>query len=151
MFFYLLSFGCKEGKKTSTSQINEELYFDLFSNLLKENKTIIHLALSSGLSNTYNCALSAANKLNKINNNKIYVIDSLCACAGQGFLGVLTRDFSKKTNDITQILEFIEEIKLKINHVFTVDNLKYLANGGRIKSSTAFIGNVLNIKPVLKF
>jgi len=39
---------------------------------------------------------------------------------------------------------------MKINYIFSVENLKYLANGGRIKQSTAFIGNVLNIKPILK-
>lgn len=140
----------KAGKKTSTSQINEELYTCLFTNLLQEGKHIIHLALSSGLSNTYNCALNAAEKLNKINANKVYVIDSLCACAGQGFLGVLIKEFSKNATTIEEVLEFTNSTKLKINHIFSVDNLKYLANGGRVKASTAFIGNILNIKPILK-
>ena len=140
----------KEGKKTSTSQINEDLYTTYFKELLKENKPIIHLALSSGLSNTYLSALKAAEIINKTSEYKIYVIDSLCACAGQGFLGILTKEFSKTAKSLEEILTYVNETKLKMNHIFTVDNLKYLANGGRLKSSTAFIGNILNIKPVMK-
>ncbi len=140
----------KEGKKTSTSQINENIYTSFFKELLKEEKPIIHLALSSGLSNTYFSALKAAEEVNKTSLHKIYVIDSLCACAGQGFLGILTKEFSKKTSSVEEILNYIKEVKLKINHIFTVDNLKYLKNGGRVKATTAFIGNILNIKPVLK-
>lgn len=140
----------KEGKKTSTSQINEEIYLNHFKSLLSQNKPIIHLALSSGLSNTYLSAQKAAEQLNKENTTKIYVIDSLCACAGQGFLAILLRKFCENETDIEKILEFTNSTKLKINHIFTVDNLKYLANGGRVKPTTAFIGNLLNIKPVLK-
>lgn len=140
----------KEGKKTSTSQINAEIYESYFTNLVKENKPIIHLALSSGLSNTYNCALKAAEKINKTYSPKIYVIDSLCVCSAQGFLGILTKEFIKTANSIEEVVNYVNDLKLRMNHIFTVDNLKYLANGGRIKNSTAIIGNILNIKPVMK-
>ncbi len=139
----------KEGKKTSTSQINEELYYEYFKNLQSKNKPIIHLCLTKGVSNTYECAIKAANRLNSTNNN-IFVIDSLCICSGQGYLGILVREFSLKAQSIEEILQYIESLKTKVNHIFTVDNLKYLANGGRIKASAAFFGNVLNIKPLLK-
>lgn len=140
----------KEGKKTSTSQINEELYTEKFKELLKENKNIVHLALSSGLSNTFESAKKAAQKLNSENTNKIYVIDSLCACAGQGFLGILAKKYSEKAQTIEDLINYINTTKMKMNHIFTVDNLKYLKNGGRVKASTALIGNILNIKPVMK-
>lgn len=140
----------KSGKKTLTSQINEATYFEFFEQLLKEGKDILHLAFSSGLSNTVNCAKKAAEELNKTHENKIYVIDTLCGCSGQGFLGILTRRYSKKAESIDQAVRYVENLKHRLNHCFSVENLKYLANGGRIKASTAFIGNLLNIKPVMR-
>jgi DegV family protein with EDD domain len=139
----------KKGAKTSTSQINSELYEDFFTNLLNEGKDIIHIAFSSGLSGTSITAKEVAEELNKTHNNKIYVIDSLCACSGQGLLAILTRMYCDKANSIEEVVKYIEETKMNLAHVFTVDNLKYLANGGRVKSSTAFIGNLLSIKPVM--
>ena len=140
----------RDGKKTSTSQINEMQYEIFFKELLKENKPILHLAFSSGLSNTYLSAVNVADKLNEKNENKIYVIDSLSACSGHGLLAVLTSEFAKTAKDIKEVIDFVEKTKMQLAHSFTVDNLKYLANGGRIKSSSAFFGNVLNIKPIMK-
>ena len=140
----------EQGKKTSTSQINQTAYEEFFNNLLKENKTILHIAFSSGLSNTYLSAVAAANKLNETHKNKIHVIDSLCACAGHGLLAVLTSEFSKTAKTINEVIDFVDKTKMQLTHSFTVDNLKYLANGGRIKASSAFFGNMLNIKPIMK-
>lgn len=137
-------------KKTGTSQINDYFYEEHFKNLLKENKPIIHLALSSGLSATVDGARRVADELNKTNKNKVYVIDSLCACSGQGLLGMIIREKSKECGSIEELVEFAEMIKNKIYHYFTVDSLTYLANGGRINSKTAFIGNLLSIKPVME-
>ena len=55
-----------------------------------------------------------------------------------------------KGHNAQEVVMYIENLKTHIFHGFTVDNLKYLANGGRLKTSTAFLGNVLNIKPVMK-
>ena len=140
----------KSGKKTSTSQINSETYAEFFEKLLAQNKPILHIAFSSGLSGTYHAACQAAELLNKTHENKIVVVDSLCACGGHGLLAILTREFSKSSKSIDEVVSFVEDLKTKLNHTFTVDNLKYLANGGRLKASSAFVGNLLNIKPVLK-
>lgn len=137
-------------KKTGTSQINDYFYEEHFKNLLKENKPIIHLALSSGLSATVDGARRVADELNKTSKNKVYVIDSLCACSGQGLLGMIIREKANDCNSIEELVEFAEMIKNKMYHYFTVDSLTYLANGGRINSKTAFIGNLLSIKPVME-
>ena len=139
----------KKGSKTSTSQINSDLYVEFFENLVKYND-VIHIAFSSGLSETYRSALTASEIVNAKNNHKVHVIDSLCACSGQGLLAILAKKYSNEVKDIHKVVDFVEKLKHNINHIFTVDNLKYLANGGRIKSSTALIGNMLNIKPVMK-
>ena len=137
-------------KKTATSQINDYFYEEHFKDLLKLNKPIIHLALSSGLSSTVDGARRVAEELNKSNKNKIYVIDSVCGCSGQGLLGMVLRDKAKTCNSIDELVAFAEAIKHKIYHYFTVDTLTFLANGGRLDSKAAFLGNLLNIKPVME-
>ena len=95
-------------------------------------------------------ASQVAEKLNKTNSNKIYVIDSLCACSGHGLLGIIARDYAEKCDNVGELVLFIENIKHKLIHFFTVDSLTYLANGGRIDSKKAFFGNLLSIKPVMQ-
>ena len=63
---------------------------------------------------------------------------------------MLVADFAKTATNIDEVVEFAEKIKFKLKHCVTVDKLKYLVNGGRVKSSTAMIGTLLNIKPILK-
>ena len=137
-------------KKTGTSQINDYYYEEHFKNLLKENKPIIHLALSSGLSATVDGARRVADELNKTSENKVYVIDSLCGSSAQGLLGMILRQKASEYNSIEELVEFAEQLKNKMYHYFTVDSLTYLANGGRLNSKTAFIGNLLSIKPVME-
>lgn len=137
-------------KKTGTSQINEFKYEQYFTELLKQNKPILHLAFSSGLSGTCETAIKVAEKLNKENDNQIYVIDSLCACSGHGLFGVIARDYANKCDNLSELIVFLEGLKHKMYHYFTVDSLTYLANGGRIDGRKAFFGNLLNIKPVMQ-
>ena len=137
-------------KKTGTSQINDYAYEEYFRELLKKNRPVIHLALSSGLSGTVDGARRVAEELNKTSKNKVYVIDSLCACSGQGLLGIVVRNQSKQCQTIEELVEFVETFKNRIYHYFTVDSLTYLANGGRIDAKVAFFGNLLSIKPVME-
>ena len=139
----------KAGAKTSTSQVNQTVYEEFFTKLLSEGKDVLHIAFSSGLSQTCQSAIDASKKVNKNFKNKVYVIDSLCACAGQGLLALVAKKHIDNGVDIDNLINFVEKIKMNISHLFSVDNLKYLANGGRIKKSSAIIGNVLHIKPVM--
>lgn len=140
----------RNGARTSTSQINKQLYVEFFEKLLSEGKDVLHLAFSSGLSQTYQSAVDASQQVNQKSKNKVYVIDSLSACAGHGLFAILAKEYSKNGNGIEQTINYLENVKLKVSHLFSVDNLKYLANGGRIKKSSAMVGNILHIKPVMK-
>lgn len=140
----------REWKKTSTSQINEESYYEFFLELLKKGNEILHIGFSSGLSGSVNSAKLAADRLNNEKGSKILVIDSLSGCYGQVILGVLAREFSKDAKTIEEVAGYIEGLKLKIIHRFSVDNLKYLANGGRISGVSAIVGNLLSIKPIIR-
>lgn len=133
-------------KTTSVNTYDAEMYF---KELLKEGKDILHISFTSGMSGSFNNINSVANEINKTSKNKIYIIDSLCACSGQGLLCLLASEEADKGKDITDVVKYIESIKLNICHLFTVDNLKYLVQGGRVSKVKATIGTVLQIKPVL--
>ena len=104
----------RNGIKTSTSQVNMAVYEEHFTKLLSEGKDVLHLAFSSGLSNTYESAVAAANKINETSKNKVYVIDSLCACSGHGLFAIYVRKFAEQCDDINKIITYAENIKLKI-------------------------------------
>ena len=79
----------------------------------------------------------------------MYVVDSLCASLGQGlFLDYIIK-FSNKGKSIIETRDYGEEFKLKIRHEFTVDDLFHLKRGGRVSATTAIVGSLIGIKPIL--
>ncbi len=137
------------GAKTSTSMVNETEAEEYFLNLLKSGKDILHIAFSSGLSGTYTCVERVAKSLNEKHINKIYVIDSKNGSIGEGMVveyAVKLKDEGKSIEENARLLN--EEVD-NFNAYFTVQDLKYLVAGGRISKSTALIGNVLQIKPII--
>ncbi len=140
----------REGATTKTTQINEYEAQEHFENLLKEGKDILHLSFSGAMSATADNFKKAANLLNKNSKNKIYVLDTLCQAGGLGLLVNIVADYAEQNNITAEdAYNYADSIKLNIAHFFTVDDLKYLARGGRISSTTALIGNIIKIKPVL--
>ncbi len=138
-------------KKTSkTSAVNPSDFVNEMEKFLKQGKDILYLGFSSGLSCTYNNANTAVDQLLKIYpDRKIYTVDTLCASLGQGLLVYLTAMEKQKGKSIEELRDFAENIKLKVCHWFTVEDLYHLKRGGRISSSTAVIGSMLGIKPIL--
>lgn len=141
----------KEGATTKTAQINEYDANEYLENLLKEGKDILHFSFSSTMSNTYNNFKAVAEKLNKSHKNKIVVVDTLCQSGGVGLLIKLIADeIISKNLTIEQAEDFAIKNRLNIAHIFTVDDLKYLHRGGRISFTSAILGTILKIKPVLR-
>ena len=138
----------RSGKKTGTSMVNVQQALDYFEPLLKSGKDVLHICFASALSGTYESMMTAAEDLNEKYSNKVYVVDSKCACAGEGLLVMLVSDYAK-THAIEECVAYAEEVKNRVVHLFTVDTLKYLAAGGRVSKATAMVGNILKIKPVL--
>ena len=139
----------KEGAMPKTSQVNVGVAREHFEKYLKEKKDILVVAFSSGLSGTYNSYFIAANELNEEYENKVYVVDSLCASLGQGlFLDYIIK-FANKGKSIIETRDYAEELKLKIRHEFTVDDLFHLKRGGRVSATTAIVGSLIGIKPIL--
>ena len=144
-------FYCKmrEGSVTKTSQINEFRATEHLRSILSTGADVIHIAFSSSLSGTYGCFVAAADALkDEFPNAKIAIVDSLCACAGQGLLTVEVAEYLK-SHTFEETVEYAESIKHNVNHLFVVDDLKYLARGGRISKATALLGNTIHMKPVM--
>lgn len=140
----------REGATTKTSQITEYEAEEYLKELQQEGKDILHLSFSGAMSSTADNFKKAAETLNKDSKNKIYVIDTLCQSGGLGLIvNLVAEEIEKRNLSITEACNFVENTKLNISHLFTVDDLRYLARGGRISSTTAFIGNIIKVKPIL--
>ncbi len=141
----------RSGDTTQTSQVNPDEAKEGFLKLIEAgNKEILYIAFSSGLSGTYNSARLAAEELAETHPDaKIVVIDTKAASLGEGLLVYYAVELRKQGKSIDEVAEWIEKHKLNLVHIFTVDDLNHLYRGGRVSRSTAFIGTVLNIKPIL--
>ncbi len=139
----------RQGSKTSTSMVNQVDAEEYFLNLLKQGKDILHVAFSSGLSGTYDCIEKVARNLNATHKNKIYLIDSKNGSTGEGMVVEYAVKLKEEGKSIQENLQYLSESIDNFNAYFTVQDLKYLVAGGRISKSTAFIGNVLQIKPII--
>lgn len=141
----------RNGALPKTSAANMGKFYDAFEAIVKEGYDILYLGFSSGLSATCNFAREAAEEImSEYEGSKVVVVDSLCASAGYGLLLKLLVDKKAAGATIDEVATFAENTKMNVMHWFTVDDLKYLKAGGRISATTALLGGMLNIKPVMK-
>jgi len=138
------------GAMPTTSQINTQQFIDTFKGYLEKGQDVIYIAFSSALSGTCNSAVIAKETLKEeYPERKVTVIDSLSASMGQGLLVYYAILMKEKGHSDEEIIDWLENHKLELNHWFTVDDLNHLKRGGRVSSTAAFIGTILDIKPVL--
>ena len=138
----------KAGAKTKTSQPNDNEIEEYLTNLLKEGKDILHISFSSSMSGTCEHFKMVSQKLNATHKNQIYVVDSLCQSAGVALLLKMIMALGEEVS-ISEVIKYAEKVKNNVVHYFVVEDLKYLARGGRISSGTAIVGNLIKLKPVL--
>lgn len=140
----------REGKVSKTSAANPSDFIAAFEPYLQRDTDILYIGFSSGLSNTVSSSKIAAEELReKYPERKIITIDTLCASNGQGLVVYYSKQKRDEGADITENAKYIEGLLPKLCHWFTVDDLSYLKRGGRISAASAFVGGVLNIKPVM--
>ncbi len=140
----------RKGGVAKTSAINTQSFKDAFENTLKEGRDVLYIAFSGGLSTTVNSAKAAADMLaSEYPDRKVIVVDSLAASAGLGMLVKLAVDEKNSGKSIEEVAAFVEDIRLRMCHWFTVEDLVYLKRGGRVSPTVAFVGNMLGIKPIL--
>ncbi len=140
----------REGKMSVTSQVNPEEAKEALEPFVKAGKDVLHLAFSSGLSGTCNSMKIAGEELQEeYPEAKVIVIDTLCACLGEGLLLYKALQQKAAGKTIQETADWVEENKLHICHDVTVDDLNHLHRGGRISKATAVVGTMVKIKPII--
>ena len=138
------------GKMAVSTQMNPEEAKENFEPFLKAGNDILHLGFSSGLSGTYNSMRIAAEELaEEYPDRKIIVIDTLCACLGEGLLLYYALKRKEEGMTIDELAQWVEENKLHVCHNVTVDDLNHLQRGGRVSKTAAILGTMVQIKPII--
>lgn len=130
----------------TTSQPSAGEFHEAFKELADAGHEIITLTISSKLSGTWDSAMTAKDMLPDA---KIHVIDSLSASIGLHLLLELTIEAIAAGSTAEEVVDQIQAIVPKVNVLFVVDTLEYLAKGGRIGNARAFLGTLLKVKPIL--
>ena len=140
----------RAGKMAVTSQVNPDDAKEALRPFLEEGKDILHLGFSSALSGTLNSMRIAADELKEeYPNRSITVIDTLCACMGEGLLLYYALKKKSEGCSMEETAKWGEENKLHICHNVTIDDLNHLQRGGRISKTVAVLGGMVKIKPMI--
>lgn len=140
----------RNGAMPVTQQVNPENSKIFFEKFAKQGVDVLHIAFTSGLSGTYSSTtLGASEVMEDYPDMKITVIDSLCASVGQGLLVhevIKRKDAGMSYEDLIQ---WIEDNKLRLVHDVVADDLFHLQRGGRVSKTAAVIGSTLGVKPII--
>ena len=135
----------EENVYPKTSQATYAQFKEVFEKYVNQGKRVLYIAGSSVATGTYQSAVMAKNDID----GEIYTYDSQAFSYVIGILVVEAARMASEGYDIDEIMKSIEELRDKTYVLFSVDTLEYLQKGGRISSTKAAIGSILNIKPIL--
>ena len=139
-----------KGAEPTTAQVNAQQYMDFFEPILKEGKDILHFTLSGGISGSVNSANIAKTQLEeKYPDRKVIVIDSLEASSGFGMLVDAALDKQEEGLSLEENAAWAEENKNRLHHWFFSTDLTSFIRGGRISKVSGFVGQALNICPLM--
>ena len=141
----------RQGLNVKTGLISSGSFDEAFRKVLENGKDVLYFSLSTNISGTYNSArIGAEEAESEVNNgHKVYLIDSLNASLAQGILAIYASEMRAKGMSAEEAAKELATYPARMNGVFTVGDLKYLAKTGRVKNITAHLGNILSIKPIL--
>ena len=130
----------------STSQPSPQDYLDIYEKIKENKDTLIVITLSSVLSGTYQSACIAKDLVDYEN---IYIIDSLNAT--QGLRLIVEKAVQLRNNGLSaqEIVNVIEEYKTRVHIYAYVDTLEYFYKGGRLSKTSATVGTMLKLKPIV--
>ncbi len=132
----------------STTQPTLEELTRVYRQALEEGSQVLALHFSSGISGTFQGAQLAQKMLD---DPRLTVFDTRKASVGCGLLVLEAARMAESGHDLEAILERMEEMREKMQCIFTVGKMEYLIKGGRISRSKGTLANVLDIKPILHF
>lgn len=139
------------GEPATTSQVSTGDYIDFFRSFLQDGKDIVHVTLSSGISNTYNSAVLAAKQLqDEFPNRTIRIVDSLAASAGYGLLMDRLAELRREGLGANELADWAEQHRLEVNHLFLSSDLTFFVRGGRISKAAGLVGGMLKVCPLMR-
>ncbi len=137
-------------ENVTTSSISPGVCSSMFDMLLKQGQDVLYLGFSSALSATYQTASITLQQLaEEYPERKVYCVDTLAASLGQGLLVTYAAKLKESGKSIEEVYDWVIENRLHLCHWFTVDDLFFLQRGGRVSKSTAIVGTLLDVKPVM--
>ncbi|WP_343345052.1 DegV family protein [Terrisporobacter petrolearius] len=136
----------EENAYPKTSQATYAQFKEIFDKYTKDGKKILYISGSAVATGTCQSAIMAKNDTE----GEIYIYDSNNLTFGAGFFVVKAAEMINEGKTIEEVFKALDEIKEKYVLMFSVDTLEYLKKGGRISSTKATVGSLLNIKPILE-
>lgn len=138
------------GSMPTTSQVNANKYMEFFEPFLEEGKDILHISFSSALSGSHNSShIAKADLKERYPDREIKIVDSLAASSGYGLLTDMAVDMRDEGKTLDEIYNWLEDNKLSVHHWFFSSDLSHYKRGGRISATSATIGGLLNICPLM--
>ena len=140
----------RNGIMSTTMASNPEVIRKTFQAYINQGYDILHISFSSALSGGCSNVVTGAQEICDENPGaKIIVVDTLNASMGEGMFIMKAVQMKEEGKSLEEIVAWLEEHKLEFCVRFTVDDLGHLHRGGRISKTTAIIGSMINIKPIL--
>lgn len=140
----------REGLMPTTMASNPEIIRETFQSYIDKGLDILHISFSSTLSGGCSNVMAGARELCEENPDaKILVVDTLNVSLGEGMFVMKAVQMKEEGKTIDEISSWLENHKMEFCVRFTVDDLFHLQRGGRISKTTAVIGSLMNVKPIL--
>lgn len=140
----------RSGKMPTTSTVNMQSFYEEFKLHVSEGNSVIYIGFSSALSGCISSATVARQQiLEEYPDADISVIDSKSASLGYGLICYYAHEMLASGASKDEVVKWVEDNKLRMNHWFTVEDLFHLKRGGRVSTTAAVVGTLLDVKPVL--
>ena len=140
----------KNGGLHTTSQINIGNYMDVFKEYVNSDQPLLYVCFSSGLSGSYNNALTALSMLEEEHGKiPVTIVDSLAACLGEGLLVENVMTLRRENKTLEEVVAWLDNMSPRLHSWVTVDDLMHLERGGRISKTSAVLGSMIKVKPII--
>lgn len=133
------------GDLCSTTATNMGEYAEWFEKYADDYDGVIHINIGSAFSSCYQNACLAAEEFDNVR-----VIDSQNLSTGQGLVVLKACELAESCTDLDDLKVQLDAFTEKVEASFLLDQLKYMAKGGRCSSATALGANLLNLKPCIE-
>lgn len=136
--------------KLDTTPWPPQFYFQVYKELSQKANNIVHVVCFSQFTSTISLAKVGAEMAQEaIPHLKVELIDSETVTMAQGFIALAAARAAAAGKDMDEVIGAANLVKSKVNLIFALDTLRYLARTGRINKLAAWAGSFLNVKPIV--